>query len=132
MASRMSQQTLKKRTVEDLRILQSVWKRLVYEFEQLEPDCNVYMADKYPFDGSFDEMEPSVSEWCDNTIENLNCAIPLRLYEVKFYRDPLKEVFTFVREIKAENDTEAIIQAKKIAEETETYYTILKPVEEEE
>lgn len=131
MARQMSQETIKRKLIEQLRIRQENNRQLTYLMEQIEPDVNEYIGDSYPHERSFDELAYAENEWMEEFIENLERAHVLNTYHASFFNDPpiLGEI-EFTREIKAENLAEAKQKAFKIALETGTLYEMKESEEE--
>lgn len=130
MPKTMSQQTIKKKLIEQLRIRQENNRQLVYLMEQIEPDVNAYIGDSYPHERSFDELAYAENEWMEEFIHNLERAHVLNTYNMAFYRSPINGEVAFTREIKAETVIDAKAEAIKIAQETGTFYDVKKPEEE--
>lgn len=130
MSKTMSQQTIKKKLMEQLRIRQENNRQLVYLMEQIEPDVNAYIGDSYPHERSFDELAYAENNWMEEFIENLERAHILNTYNAVFYSSPIDEEVVFTREIKAETLIDAKAEARKIAQETGTFYDVKEPEEE--
>lgn len=130
MPKQMSQQTIKRKLIEKLRIRQENNRQLVYLMEQIEPNVNVYIGDSYPHERSFDELAYVENNWIDEFIENLERAHIPNTYNAVFYSHPVDEEVAFTRGIKAETLIDAKAEARKIAQETGTFYDVKEPEEE--
>lgn len=130
MPKQMSQQTIKRKLIEQLRIRQENNRQLVYLMEQVEPDVNEYIGVLYPHERSFDELAEAENRWMDEFIENLERAHIPNTYNAVFYNHPVDEEVAFTREIKAETLIDAKAEARKIAQETGTFYDVKEPEEE--
>lgn len=130
MPKQMSQQTIKRKLIEQLRIRQENNRQLVYLMEQIEPDVNEYIGVTYPHERSFDELAYAENSWMKEFIENLERAHIPNTYNAVFYSHPVDEEVAFTREIKAETLIDAKAEARKIAQETGTFYDVKEPEEE--
>lgn len=126
----MSQQTIKRKLIEQLRIRQENNRQLVYLMEQLEPDVNDYIGVTYPHERSFDELAYAENSWMDEFIENLERAHITNTYNAVFYKSIVDDKVAFTREIKAETLADARKEAFKISQETGTFYDVKEPEEE--
>ena len=130
MPKQMSQQTIQRKLIEQLRIRQENNRQLVYLMEQIEPDVNDYIGVTYPHERSFDELAYAENSWMDEFIENLERAYIPNTYNAVFYTSSIDEEIAFTREIKAETLADARKEAFKIAQETGTFYDVKEPEEE--
>lgn len=130
MPKQMSQQTIKRKLIEQLRIRQENNRQLVYLMEQLEPDVNDYIGVTYPHERSFDELAYAENSWMDEFIENLERAHITNTYNAVFYKSIVDDKVAFTREIKAETLADARKEAFKISQETGTFYNIKESEEE--
>lgn len=124
MPKQMSQQTIKRKLIEQLRIRQENNRQLVYLMEQIEPDVNDYIGVTYPHERSFDELAYAENSWMDEFIENLERAHITNTYNAVFYKSIVDDKVAFTREIKAETLADARKEAFKISQETGTFYNV--------
>lgn len=130
MEKQMTQEEIKRKLIEQLRIRQENNRQLVYLMDQLEPDVNDYIGVSYPHERSFDELAYAENNWMEEFIENLERTRVLKNYIGLFYNSPTDEEIAFTREIKAWALIEASKEAYRIAKETGTFYGVKESKEE--
>ena len=125
----MSQQTIKRKLIENFRKKQEINREQIYLVELLD-NSNDYLCDSFPYERSLEDQINAENNWCEKVIENLERAHIPTTYTAVFYNHPVDEEVAFTREIKAETLIDAKAEARKIAQETGTFYDVKEPEEE--